>query len=250
MQKKEPATSNKVSLETKCGECMHFKTGPAQFEKICSDLGVKAYALPCNSFFPDVLALNKLDSSTILKIKEVMQGCTASQAKIVAFVLSRKAWLEKSKFNFGDVVYFCLGQNYLCNYIKGYVIGSTKNGEELFAVSDIEGIQKTNAKIRLMRSSALNEVEFEKVRKALIKKDQILEPSTRLKPSTFDTLRMSKKQYQEFLGTLQRKPDDYIPPTIDSVPTKWIDKRVSLKLVDPAVAKRTARGNIKINRQN
>ena len=64
-------------------------------------------------------------------------------------------------------------------------------------------------------------------------------------------MRMTKKQYNDYLSTLQNKPEDYVPPTLDNVPIKWLDKRSMSKVVDPIAVKKTRRTSeeIKIKRQ-
>lgn len=229
------AADKKHGHELRCGDCIHFKTGPAHpnYPGLCKDNGKKTYTPICQVFTPDVTVLKNVATDTLVKVASIVNVCTAQQMRILAHVFGRKSWFDNAGLKWGEQMYFAVGdKNYLSNIVRGYLISVSRSGDELVLVSDMEGLQKKQATARMMRSSVMTQTQFEKLRKQLIKNDRIFAPSSRGIPSVMEILKMNKKQLAVYQKTLQNQPDNYVPPTIDTVPSKWLDKRVMKSIVD------------------
>lgn len=224
----------------KCKECTHFQVGPKVYPDLCINLGVKPTASACDYFFPDVTQLRNVGKEVVFTLKEVMEELNASQLRIFAMFMARNEWFKKVELKLFQQVYFSLGQNYLCNYVRGYVIGTSKNGQQVFLNSNLENLnKKKQATATLMRNSILTEEEFEKRKAELVKEGRIMEPPrSGIKRTPFQMLTMTKKEHKEYEKLLSVKPDDYQPPTLDSAPESWLDKRSVSKVIDPLQLKK------------
>lgn len=240
MLKKTAEGKTRTSLEVKCRECQHFETGPAYYEKPCKDMGIKPGASPCDGFFPDVMQTREIGKDTLTQLKSIVESMNASQSRIIAVFMARSEWFKKADLGFMQEVVFCFGQNYLCNYARGYVVGTTKDGSEVFLSSTLEKLNKgKNAHVRLLRESVKTLEQFKKIKSDLIKQDRVMEPArTGTKISTFQMLTMSKKEHAAHLKLLQQNPNDYQPPTLDTVPDSWRDNRTPSKVMDPMLRKK------------
>lgn len=218
----------KHGTELRCGDCIHFKTGPAHpnYGKLCSELGKKVFSPICPVYEPDVTALKSIGQGTLITLANVLQECSSKQTRILSHLLTRKARFEAAGLRFGQTLYFCLGMQYLSSIVSGKLIAVSRTGHELTLVSDMDGLQSTQATATVLRSSVMTEEQFLKLRKQLIQSDRVLEPATRGHPSTLEQLRMTKKQIRAYHATLVKNPNEYEPPSIDSVPIEWLDKRV------------------------
>jgi hypothetical protein len=86
---------------------------------------------------------------------------------------------------------------------------------------------------------------FAKHRKRLIAEGRIAEPKTTkgsVKRTTLQCLKMTSEERALYRKQLATKPDDYVPPTLDTVPAKWLDNRTVEKLQDPR--KKTRKGKM------
>lgn len=260
MLKKTAEASTRTSLETKCGDCLHHQ-GVPHFDKPCAANGVKKFAKPCDAFFPNVPSLTRMECDTIKTIGDVLNNCDGSQSRVISVLLARGDWFRKAKVQFGQMVVFCMGTDYLSNYVRGYVIGVTRDGEEVFISSSLENLNgKKNAMIRLMRDSVLTLDEFESRRKQLIRNNQVVEVGRSAKPSTLDVMRMPAKQLAEYRRALTEKPNEYVPPSMETVPSHWFDNRPSVPTprkgkatvavdgVDERKPRKPKAGSIRINR--
>jgi hypothetical protein len=221
---------------------MHFQTGPAHFDKMCKDLGVKGGSSPCEAFFPDVIQIRQVDVRQLRRLKLLYEALNTGQRRILAMFMARGEWFNRAETHFMQEVYLLVGADYLCNYVRGFVIGASRNGGELFLNSDMENLNGgRTASMRVLRSSILSASEFEKKKEQLIKAARVVEPKgSGTKRSIFSQLTMTAKERREYERQLQVKPADYQPPTLDTVPTKWHDPRTLVR-IDPLKQKKQSR---------
>jgi hypothetical protein len=69
--------------------------------------------------------------------------------------------------------------------------------------------------------------KFTKHRKTLVSEGRIAEPKAKgsVKRTVLQCLKMTSDERALYRKQLATKPDDYVPPTLDTVPTKWLDNR-------------------------
>lgn len=226
-------SSNRVSLGLKCGECMHL-TGVAAFEKPCSQLGKTSFAEACPSFTPDLRTISIVKKGHIAQFAELAQMLSQPQTRLFAYVFRNVDLIKKSGFEFGEEVVFSLGQDYLECYVRGRVIGADRAATQVYLSSDFEGLNGESCMITLLRPSVMKMADFLKHRAELISKGRIAEPKPStgsVKRTTLQCLRMSADERALYRKQLQTKPDEYTPPSIDTVPQSWLDGRLLEKVV-------------------
>lgn len=229
----EATTSNRVSLGMKCGECLHL-TGPAAFEKPCSQLGKTSFAEACPSFTPDMRKMAFVTKGHIMTIAGVLREIGQPQIRLLAFAFRNADYVRKAGLHMGDPVVFSLGQDYLECYVRGYVLSADKTGETIYLVSDFEGLNGGSCVLTLLRTSLMDMEEFKAHRDDLISKGRIAEPKPSAgsqKRTTLQCLRMSADERALYRKQLATKPDDYTPPSLDTVPQTWLDNRGIDKVV-------------------
>lgn len=120
--------SSRNSIGQKCGDCLHFKRN-AKFEKPCSQLGIKHYAAAPQCFSPDVYVLAKKTPDILCQIGLMFHNFTPSESRVLLSLLNQNRTFERAYgLKFGQPVYFKLGNDYLANYFRGYVVGVATAG--------------------------------------------------------------------------------------------------------------------------
>lgn len=241
--KKSVETISQVKIDAKCGQCIHFKTGPRFYEELCNTLGIKAGAQPCTGFFPDATQLRASDPQVMIILGELYNKLDSGQAKIMASFLGRHDWFKKAGLRWMQEVVFPFGQDYLCNYVHGYVVGISRDGQEIMLNSQLEELQRKKvAHARMMRESIMTLEEFEKHKQYLIRINRVMEPArSGLKITTYQQLTLTKKERAAYDKLLNTKPDEYKPPNMDSVPDTWRDKRALTKVADPMLKSKSVK---------
>lgn len=217
MQKKKIIPiSPKTSIGFKCGECLHFNR-LAKFEKPCSFLGIKAFANAPSCFTPDVFKLQKTNPDIIYQIGNIMKDFTSAEARILIALLRSTRTQEKYyKLKFGQPVYFCLSNDYLSNYFRGFVVGVASQGEEqVYISSNLGKTQRANPMLgSFIRDRVLTLTEFKKRKKELIKAGKVQDPK-----KIFTPTKLTKDN-----------ADDYEIPSIETAPKEWLDKLDTAKI--------------------
>ena len=242
-------SEKKVSIKATCGDCFHYKAGPAapSYSDRCSVLGVQAFAAPCKEFYPNVVAIAKTAPEVLVSLASVMSEFKASQLRTLSILINRGGdWLDRSGRKFGETVYFCTGQHYLSNYFKAFVVGASRNGEQVFLSSTMNGLQENSVFTTICKSSIVSEDQYKNIKAELIRTNKVIEPRRSLqRTSTMDVLTMSKSELAKRQKELESRPDSYAPPTLDNVPIGWIDSRRIRKL-DPLVSDPEVRSSVDV----
>ena len=248
--KKQTIRPTKITLNVRCGECVHFKTGPghpAYDNKLCSTNGITAFAQPCVNYYPDFTKLRTLSETATTMVRDLMSNITTQQARILSLLVAKKETLDKSGYKFGQSVAFSIGGRFLCNYVRGYVIGCDREGKQIYLTSSMEKLNRgKNAFISIAARDLLNSEEYRKLRAKLIVEGKIIEPRVGSKLTLFQQLTLTVKERKERERLMDTDANNYVPPTIDTVPTSWLDKR-RVKSIVPEI-KITPKGSVKIKR--
>lgn len=220
-----------TSLQVKCKSCIHHSKVPhPEDKKVCESLGITAAAKACSQFNPDFIKLAGVSHDLIKPLGNFMRDCTSEQTQILAFYIRNAEYAKRQKLRLGQQVAFCLSADYLQNYFRGYVLSVSKDGEFVYITSNLNQ-KEGNTMLTLLRKNVLTVLEFKLKKKKLIKSGRVVEPQGRRGHKTlFDQLSMNKKEFLSYRGTLASKPDDYVPPSIDSVPDTWLDSRQAAKM--------------------
>jgi hypothetical protein len=215
---------NRVSLGMKCEDCIHYSKGPRKYERLCSSLGVEPFAPACPEFTPDLLQLAEADIQSLVTIAELASTLTQRQVRLLAFTFRNIDYIKKSKFEFGQTVVFSLdGKAYLENYFRGTVFGASKDGKLLYITSKLEDMNTKNCMLSLLTSDVLSMDQYYALREKLIKKGKLRAPAK--KYSAMWLLKLSPEEIKKFYASLEKEPDKYEPPTLDTVPVQWLDSR-------------------------
>lgn len=242
-------SSNRVSLGMKCSDCIHL-TGPAAFEKPCIQLGKTSFAEACPSFSPDLLKVSVVKKGQLADLAKMVQSLSQPQTRLFAYVFRNIDLIKKSGFEFGEEVVFSIGQDYLECYVRGRVIGADRAATQVYISSDFEGLNGESCMLTLLRPSVMSMSEFAKHRKELILKGRIAEPKLAqgsVKRTTLQCLKMSPEQRALYRKQLATKPDDYVPPNLDTVPSNWLDNRFVERVISTRTeankSTKSSRGN-------
>jgi hypothetical protein len=229
-------TNNRVSLGLKCGECMHLQRGPAAFEKKCIELGKASFSDACPNFTPDLVTVSFIKKGHLELLAEVFNAIMPKQARLLAYTFRNIDFIKRAGFEFGEQVVFSLGADHLECFVRARIIGSDRTGEQLYLCSDFETLNGGSAFMTVLRQSVLSMKDFAKKRKQLIVQGRIAEPRPAKGSSRRTVLQCLKMTVEEralYRKELATRPDQYMPPSIDTVPAKWLDARELKPLVDP-----------------
>lgn len=229
-------TNNRVSLGIKCGECLHFQRGPAAFEKKCIELGKASFSDACPQFTPDLTAVSFIKKGHLSVLGEIFNSLQPKQARLLAFTFRNLDFIKRAGFEFGEQVAFSLGGDHLECFVRGFVIGSDRTGDQLYLSSDFETLNGGSAFMTVLRSSVLSMKDFAKKRKQLIANNRIAEPrapKTSSKRTVLQCLKMTTEERSLYRNSLNNDPHQYVPPSLDTVPQRWLDGRELRVIVDP-----------------
>jgi hypothetical protein len=208
--KKKVIPIAKTTIGLKCGDCLHFKRAP-KFEKVCSTLGVKHFANAPNCYDPDVFQLASQDPEVLNRLGLLIKDMSSKDTRVFMSLMKRTIALEKAyKLKFGQPVYFCLGQPYLSNYFRGYVVGGSEGGEpQVYISSTLSKRQRKQPMIATLdRTSVFTVPEFKKQKEKLVKENRLQDPdplfSTAPKSVVVDT--------------------GYVVPNMETADKSWFDK--------------------------
>ncbi len=212
-----------MSLGMKCQDCLHHSTGPKRFERLCSALGVEPFAPACPEFSPNIQTLANSDTKALVKLAGITQTFTKEQLRILAFTFRNLDYIRKAGFEFGQTVVFSInGRQYLENYFRGIVIGATRNGQLCHIASCLENLNPRNCLLSLFSNDVLSLDKFQALRQSLIQRERLREPKG---DRTLSMLKMSPEQLSIYKASLEKEPNEYSPPTLDTVPQEWLDSR-------------------------
>jgi hypothetical protein len=200
----------KASIGLKCGDCLHFKRN-AKFEKKCSELGVKHFAVAPACYSPDPYILSAQAPDTLYRLGLLLTNFSAKEARVFMAILKQSGSLEKHyKLKFGQPVFFRIGNDYLSNYFRGFVLGIAEEGDaQVYVTSDMEKKQRKQPVIAtLLRDSVFTVSEFKK------KKQQLLDDNRKQDPNPLFAIQKIKTKMDEL----------YVPQSLDSAPPEWFDK--------------------------
>ena len=239
---KEETNRSRISLGLKCGDCLHHTVGPKVFEKLCSQLGKTLNANACQSFSPNVFKLTFVKQGSIDLLAQLTSELSREQTRLLAFTLASNDYIKKAGFEFGQVVYFSINhEGNLDSYFSAVVIGASAKGDMVHLSSTFEKLQTKAALLSLESNTVLNQEKFNAKRRSLIKQNKIYTVvNVRERKTALDFLYMTKTQIHIYKKQLETGPVDYIPPSIDTVPTNWLDSRV-LKTLKPSIKKTTGK---------
>lgn len=230
--------TNRVSLGMKCGDCTHLEKGPAAFEKLCSQLGKTGFSAACNAFTPDYMKITVLRKGELETLAKLVAGIGPSQMKLFAYAFRSVDFLKKAGFQLGQEVVFSIGGDYLDCFVRGSAWAADPGATQVYIISNFENLNGDNCFLTLMRTSVFTLEAFKKKRKQLIADGRVNEPKpTKSKKTTLQCLKMTREERADYRKTLNTRPDDYVPPTLDTVDSNWLDNRVVKKLIDPVIKK-------------
>lgn len=236
--------AGKLALGMKCGDCLHFKTGPKSplYKSRCSELGVKTFAKACQGYTPNFTVLNRREGglSAAARIAKLTRKMNSSQKRVLGYLLTKMTGaFDKLGVAFGQPMYLYLEPtvglgrsalemlkddnfNYLDNYYQAYVIGVTDLGDgirEIYLASSVEGkpdyYVSVNVKEGERMKRALTEAEFEKVKTKLEAEGRRRMP----KELRRRLEKLHEMKFEEPAAEPQR--------TIDEIPYAWWESGIS-----------------------
>jgi len=207
MQKKDTLDEEAKSMQEafKCGECLHFATHPLRSKaRPCKEEGIRHFANAPKCFTPDVTKL-AAGSDQLIQIVSIFNNFTYKQRRILIGMLRGR----KKKLKFGTKVYFkAVGQDYVSNYLCGFVLGTTSSGETIVG-GDPDRTRRGAAYTAIFSETEnlLNQQQWLKHRKYLIEKGRVEDP---------------KQPLRKFPKNID--PNLYEPKTLDTAPDRWFNK--------------------------
>lgn len=216
---------SKSSIGLKCGDCLFFKQN-RKFEKPCTELGVKHFSVAPACFSPNVYKLGAKNPDVILQLGLLLRDFDASDVRVLMSILKQQTAFEKHYgLKFGQPVYVRIGDDYVSNYYRAFVIGVAECGDSMvFLASDLAQRQRQKpAVMSLFRDSLLTTSQWKVIRKRLQDADKVVDPKGHF-----------AKRIQNSMVKV-----DYEPPTIDQAPkeqrelkTKKINKKHLVRAAD------------------
>lgn len=234
MQQKRDDGSARTLPGIQCRSCIHHSRVPhpqVGVKKTCDKIGILPSGdAPAVCFRPDVLAIVEVDHSWIEHLRQFHKNTNPRLTQVMAHTLLNTQMLSRLKLEFGQRVAFCIGSDFLQNYFRGVVLAATPDGEFVYVSSSLSP-GSANTMLTLLRSSLLTKDQWLKKKQQLIKQNRVQEPRTRSnRPTLFEELEMPRAEWLRYRESLVTKPEDYKPPSLDSVPQHWLDKRRLLSI--------------------
>lgn len=223
--------ASRISLSIKCQDCIHYKQGPAYFEKKCSELGILPKAKACSAFTPNMYILSKVGEETVADLGSLARELKPSQLRILAFVFANMSLLRKHKLKFGQPVYVNLSspfQDYLDCYFKGYVVGVSKEGDAIYVTSSLKKKSKSgNTLLSILPSSILTKKKFKARAKKLIRRGRAKLPKAETRSLAWKNRPVPPKKEEDLPDYLK-----YEVPTLDTAPDSWWDSSAPVDDLD------------------
>lgn len=164
------------SVPQKCGDCLFFKGDKSpSFDAPCFDRGVKEYATAPRCFSPNLRKLSGISSDAFELLGSILSMCSPSQVRIISNLIAQQHLVVKQGFFLMQPVFFRIGDDYLDNYFKGYVMSLTSEGDIMMCSSPyLRGGHVAYAQVT--KASLLDEVAMEEKRAYLVERGLIYEP--------------------------------------------------------------------------
>ena len=200
----------KATIGLKCGDCIHFKRNP-KFEKPCSQLGTKHFANAPACYSPDPYILSSQAPDVLYKLGMLLNGLSVKETRVFLSIVKQNGDLEKNyKLKFGQPVFFRIGNDYLSNYFRGFVLGASHDGDDqIYVTSDMDRKQRKQPLIAtLMRSSVFTMSEWTK------KKAKLLADKKTQDPSPLFSVQKIKTKIDDL----------YVPQSLETAPADWFNK--------------------------
>lgn len=213
MQKSDTLADGKVSSHNKqpvfkCGDCLHFNAHALRSkDQVCSKLGVRSVAKAPPCFTPDVTQVAQT-SDQLAQLTSIFHSLNSRQRRILIAMMTAPE-RKKQQFVFGTKVYFrAVGRDYLSNYLSGYCMGYTRDGE-LMVCGDPDNTTVGSSYVAVFTEddSVFTVAKFQEHRAMLVSRALLQDPE---KP-------LLKFKPQQVL-------DNYEPPSLDSAPRHWHTK--------------------------
>lgn len=210
----------KAFISIKCGECIHF-TRVKKFELPCKELGRKHFSDAPGCYDPDVYLLTKQAPDTLSQLALLVKDFSSSEVRVLMSLLKNTKAFEKAGYAFGQPVFFKIGEDYLSNYYRGFVLNVSSQDTTVTVTSDLNKTQRSNPLIGFVLSENIYSVSaFRKKKAQLVKQGREIDPAPKF----------TKIQKAEIVKA------DYVPPTMDNAPDDWFNK------VDSTGKKKKKRG--------
>jgi len=206
MNKKDALTGNasakSLTEAFRCGDCLHFAHhAHSTRQKVCVDEGVLAVSIAPSCFTPDITQLSG-NSDAFVQVATIFQAYDAKQRRILLGLLRAK----KKKHVIGTKLYFRVGDDYISNYLAGFVAGYTSVGELMLIGSPDQRTRGSSFTTYMTSDDGLlTHTEWKAKAKELREQNRLHDPSNRVVKKTSIV-------------------DSYEPPSIDAVPREWYDK--------------------------
>ncbi len=206
MNKKDALTGNASAKSLadafRCKMCLHFKQhAHSSRQKVCIEEGVLPVAIAPSCFTPDITQLAG-NSDTFAQVATIFQAYDPSQRMILLGLLRAR----KKKHVLGTKLYFRVGDDYVSNYLAGFVAGYTSAGELMLIGSPDQKTRGSSFTTYMTSDEGLlTFTEWRVKSKALREDNKLFDPTNRV---------------------IKRAAvvDGYEPPTLDAVPREWYDK--------------------------
>lgn len=231
-------------LKLKCSDCLHFK-GPQSphYPDKCSKIGVQGFAKACRHYTPDLTRIRREDDSTELlaAVANAAKKLTDSQIRMIAFLLVKQGPLKKFGLRIGQPLYINLPPylgmprerrltlekmdlNYLDQWYKGYIIGAIEAAEGAYEIyiSPSKGGKPDPYTITLKLTDKLPSYVLT-WRDFKIKKHELEKKGRKKLPPA-----IRKKVSAVLEAPFKQKSTADDVPTIDTVPSAWLDHRPGL----------------------
>lgn len=199
------ATAKSLVEAFRCSECLHFKNHPhSQKQQVCIKEGVKPAAIAPKCFTPDVTILTG-NSDQFVQLAALFHAYDAKQKRVLLALLRSK----KKGYSIGTRLYFKIGKDFISNYLAGYVAGYTSTGELMLigSPSPKERGQSFTSYMAPNSDGLLTVTQWKAKRAELQASNLVHDPANKV---------------------IKRASvvDAYEPPTLDTVPSWFYDKKV------------------------
>ncbi|QJT71077.1 hypothetical protein GR11A_00039 [Vibrio phage vB_VcorM_GR11A] len=212
-----------MSLSLRAEDALYFDVKKPSTGRSLKDDGYQAFAsAPKAGFIPNFKKLAEADGDIFGALGLASAGLDKSQLRILSVIINNMAMIKNHGLDFGQEVYINLSAplvEYLDCFYKAYVIGvdSAKPDSHVHICSNIDTLNsKKGIIISVPRECLINAKDFKKLAKKLKKEDKLTTPKKQRKALMWE---------REDLGKASEKNDITDVPTIDSVPTDWLDNR-------------------------
>ncbi|QJT70902.1 hypothetical protein GR7B_00104 [Vibrio phage vB_VcorM_GR7B] len=233
-EQQEQDSKFKLNLTLRAEDSLYFDVKKPSTGRSLKDDGYQAFATaPKAGFIPNFRKLAEADSDIFGALGSAVLGLDKSQLRILSVIINNSSMIKNHSLDFGQPVYINLSAphiDYLDCYFKAHVIGveSAKPDALIHICGNIDSLNgKKGIILSVPREALLTKSEFKKLAKKLKKEDRINTPKAKREKHML--------WEQANRGKPTKKTDIADVPTIDTVPTKWLDSR-AVQVLDPRLA--------------